>query len=182
MRALSLPDRGFLVPGPLPVLLHELGREVGGDRACAFTVPHQLGVDAAALCAHIDACVLDAGTHARAGHLACGLRIARASCHVRAAGADHGGAARAVIDRQAQVASGALDREQGLQFGAGGVDVPLAVEAQVAAQAGGGEWRVAFAHAERVGPRQGNALDVARAAERPVAVARLGGAGVVPCQ
>ena len=90
---------------PLAVLLRELRVEIGGGLACAFAVPQQLGVDLAALRAHVEARVLDARAHA------CAIDLARRglAARARAARADHGRAFTFAVDGQAQVACSAFD-------------------------------------------------------------------------
>ncbi len=171
-------QRGLLGPGPGAVLLGQARAQLRSQGAGAFAVPVELGLHVVALGAHAQAGLLDVGAHAGAAHgmRAHFTRLAGA----RPRGVDDGGA-RAVFHGQAQVAGGTLDQQFGLERGAGGVQVPAGVEAQIAAQAHGGQRRL-LGHGQGINPGQRQGLGAAGAAQGPAAVAALGGAGVVPGQ
>jgi hypothetical protein len=161
------------------LLVAELGAQVGTELACALAVPEQFGVDLAALGLHVEAHVLDARAHACAADLA--RACAAGACGGGAGGLDDGGAG-AIVHRQPQIACGALDREIGLEILAQGVQVPARVEAQVAGNPGGFQWRIVIAQAEGIDPGQRNSKRLPCAAHTPLAAAGTGDGARIPCQ
>jgi hypothetical protein len=137
---LGTAGEGVLRPGPAFGRALQGAAHVGTQVAGAFGVPQQLGADFAVAHLQLQARVLDAGAHAAARH-ALLLHGAIGTARHNAFGADDGdiGGGFLFHHGQADVATGAFQHHVGHRAAACGVDVPAPVQAQVAADAGGGQ-------------------------------------------